>query len=328
MATSGSYDFSLTAAQLIARAANNLKILRVGGTINSDQQTNLLQTLNVIAKEFQGTSDLAPGMKVHTRQRVNLFLAKGQQRYLVGPASGDARATTQYGRTTIDAAEAIGQTTISVTATNDTTTVPGTTITMTASDIIGIEQNDGTIWWSTVSSISAGDTVTIASGLEVAAAVGNYVWWFTSRAQRFPVIESALLRDENYNDTPLDIYTDASQYDLGVASKYADGDPGCILVEPLRITTRVTLNSQPTDVTKTIVMTVLYPAEDYDATTDDIAFPQEWLGYLEWELTLRSCPLYGKPWTPEMDKNYTLAATRARSLNPENSVAYYQPGGP
>ena len=75
MSTSGSYNFSLTAAQLIARAAQNLKILRVGGTINSDQQTNLLQTLNVIAKEFQGTSDLAPGMKVHTRQRVTLFLA-------------------------------------------------------------------------------------------------------------------------------------------------------------------------------------------------------------------------------------------------------------
>ncbi len=56
MATSGSYDFGLTAAQLVGRAAKNLGILEAGGTINTNDETDLLQTLNVIAKEFQGTS--------------------------------------------------------------------------------------------------------------------------------------------------------------------------------------------------------------------------------------------------------------------------------
>jgi len=326
VATSGSYDFSLTAAQLVARAAKNIGILEAGGTINSNDETDLLQTLNVVVKELQGESDLSPGMKVHTRQRVTLFLASGQQTYTVGPASTDARATTSYGRTTIDAAEAIGQTTISVTATTDTTTAPGSTITMTASDIIGIEQNDGTIFWSTISSVSAGDTVTIASGLSVAADVGNYVWWFTSRAQRFPAIESAVLRDVHLNDTPIDVYVDARQYDAGVVSKYADGRPTAILVEPLRLNTRVTLNFQPTVVTDQIVLTVLYPSEDYDATSNDIAFPQEWLGRLEWELTLRACPVYGKEFTPTMKLNYDLAVARSGALNPENSVLYFQAG--
>lgn len=325
MATSGSYDYSRTAAQIVARVAKNLGALGNGGTIDSDDETYLLETLNIVAKELSGDIDSFPGDKVWTRQVVTLFLAKGQQSYLIGPASSDARATTLYGRTTIDAAEALGQTVISVTATSDTTTNPGSTVTATASDIIGVEQDDGTIHWSTVSSISAGDTITIADATTAAAAVGNYVWWFTSRAQRFPVIESAVLRDENNQDLPLEIYRTRREYD-DLVDKYADGRPSAILVEPQRITTRVTLDTQPTDVTDTVVLTVKYPSEDYDATSNDIAFPQEYFALLEWETTLRACPTFGKQWTPSMERNHALAMSRAAKLNPEQSSVYYEPG--
>lgn len=326
MATSGSYDFSLNAAQIIARAAKNLGVVESGGTLNSSIETDLLQILNIIAKQFQGTADGTPGMKVHTRQRVTLFVAKGQQTYLIGPATTDARATTQYGHTTISAAEAAGQTTLSITAITDTTTYPGTTVTMTAADIIGIEQNDGTIFWSTISSTGAGPTVVIVNALDVAAGAGKNVWWFTARAQRFPILESAVMLDTSNNSTPIDVYSEVRQYDLGVSAKFADGSPTALLFEPLRLNTRITLNSQPTDVTRPLLLTVLYPQEDYDATTNDIAFPQEWLGYLEWELTLRACPQFQKVWTKEMQLNHTNAATIARNLNPENSVLYFRPG--
>src|SRR3990167_7492080 len=206
MATSGSYDYSLTGTTFANIVAENLGVLAAGETLSSDDQTLILARLNLVAKSLSGNIDLSAGLPVMTRQRVTLFLAEGQQTYLVGPASTDARASTAYGRTTIDAAEAIGQTVISVAATTDTATNPGTTVTMTASDIIGIEQDDGTIFWSTISSVAAGDTVTIGTGLDVAAAVGNYVWWFTSRAQRFVEVEAAVLRDENRNDTRLEVY--------------------------------------------------------------------------------------------------------------------------
>lgn len=324
MATSSSWDYSRTAAQIIAAAFEDLGVIIPGGTVASADSALAMVRLNHLVKQWQGDADGFPGLHLVHRQRINLFLAKGQQTYLVGPASTDARATALYGRTTIDAAEAAGQTVISVTATSDTTTNPGTTSTATAADIIGIEQDDGTIHWSTVASISAGDTITIDDALASAAGVGNYVWWFTSRAQRFPVIESAVLRDENYTDTPLRVYTDAAEYDLGVSDKYSDGTPTAILVEPLRLTTRVTLNSQPTDVTDTIVMTVQYPAEDYDETTNDVAFPQEYLAALEWELAFRLAPAYGSNWTQAMEANRQNAVGIARRLNPENSVLYFQ----
>lgn len=325
MATSGSYDYSRTAAQLINGAAKNLGVLGAGETIDSSIEADMLVKLNLMLKQYQGTSDGSPGVKIHTRQRVFLFPAKGQQTYLIGPASTDSRATTQYGRTTISALEALGQTVISITSNTDTTTFPGTTVTMTAADIIGIELNDGTIHWSTISGTPA-STATIVAATTAAASAGRYVYWFTSRAQRFPVIESAMLRYSGLNEVPLGVYTDARQYDQGVVDKYADGTPTRILVEPLRINTRVTLNSQPTDVTQQIVMTVLYPQEDCDATSDDIAFPQEWLAFLEWDLSLRCCPMSGRPWSQDMQLNWTNSRNMATGLNPEMSTLYFQCG--
>jgi len=324
MATSGSYNYSITAANLIQAAYEDIGVVEPGGTVSTADSTLAMTRLNMMVKQLQGRSDMMPGLKLWTRQLITLFLAKGQQTYLVGPATTDARATTQYGRTTISAAEAIGQTVISITSNTDTTTYPGTTVTMTASDIVGIELDDGTIQWTTISGTPS-STMTIADSLTVAAASGNYVWWFTSRAQRFVELEAATLIDSSRNETSLPVYREVSAYAQGVSDKYADGDPTAILVEPIRIATRVTLNSQPTDVTKQIQLTCLYPAEDYDATTDDISYPQEYYAALEWELALRLCT--SRQWTPEMQLNYNRAWSLASNLNPEKSDAFFQCGG-
>jgi len=324
MATSGSWDFSLTAAQIIAAACEDLKIVIPGGTVPTAVSTMALARLNMITKQLQGGSDLMPGVKVHTRQRVQLWLAKGQHQYLVGPASGDARCATTWGRTTLSADEAASQTTLSITSNTDTTTFPGSTVTMTASDIIGIQLDDGTIQWTTISGTPT-TTATVGNALTGAAAAGNYVWWFTSRAQRLPLLEAAVLRDENYKDSPIFIYKTAADYEYAVADKYSDGTPTGLLCEPLRTQTRITLNSQPTDVTQTIILTGLYPAEDYDATTNDIAFPQESLRFLSWELAFALSPATGRKWTAEMEKQRTEARQLYAGLNPEMSTDYFRP---
>jgi hypothetical protein len=276
----------------------------------------------MIVKQHQGRSDGAPGLKLHTRQRITLFLAVGQQTYLVGPAATDSRSSTQVGRTTISNAEAAGQTVISITSNIDITSYPGTTITMTSGDFVGIELDDGTIQWTTISGTPA-VTMTINNALTDSAAAGNFVWWFTSRAQRFPYLENAVLRNSDFNDTPLDVFTQVQQYEANVA-KFADGDPVCILVEPLRLNTRITLDSQPTDITKQLYLTVFYPSEDYDSLSDDIAFPQEAFNFLHWELAFALSPSVGR-WTPEMTQLRTEARSMYLNLNPENSVMYFQP---
>lgn len=304
-------------------AVENLQVLASGGTIVTADQTLALRRLNVIVKQYQGRSDSAPGMKIHTRQRITLMLAKGQQAYQIGPAAANARCSALVGRTTVATAYVSG-TSLSVAAVTDTTTYPGTTISMTSADFIGVQLNDGTIGWTTLNGTPGSSPATLTAGFSVAAASGNYVYWFTNRAQRFPVIESAVIRNSSYTTSPLNVYEVAEQYDQGVSDKYADGAPTSILVEPLRITTLVTLNSQPTDVTQQIIMTVLYPAEDYDATTDDIAFPQEALRFLAWELSWEIHPAFGVSWTPAMKLLRDEARAMYLDLNPENSVLYFQ----
>lgn len=327
MTTSSSWDFGLTSATLSAVVAENLGILAAGGTLASNDLTTIQRRLNMVAKQL-GRSDGAPGIKVHHRQRVTLVLAKGQQTYSIGPASGDARASLSVYRTTLSADEAALQTTLSITSNTDTTTYPGTTGTMTASDIVGIELNDGTVHWSTISGTPA-STMDVASGIASVASAGNYVWWFTSRAQRLAHIESITLRNENYNETPLTIYTDAREYSEGVVDKYADGMPTAVLVEPLRIATRLTFNSQPNDVTQQVIITGFYPAEDYDnaSGTDDIAFPQEAFRFLAWEVTFDLHAAYGVTWTPAMDRARNEARSMYFNLYPENSVEYFRGTG-
>lgn len=323
MATSGSWDYSLTAANIITMALEDINVLEAGETVDSDDSTVALRALNALVKQWQGNADMAQGLKVHTRQRITCFLGVDQREYLIGPAATDARATTQYGRTTLSADEALGQTTISVTSNTDTTTYPGTTVTMTDNDIVGIVQNDGTIHWSTING-TPGATMVIDDALASAASSGNYVYWFTSRAQRFPVIEQAALRDENGIDSILNIYTDVQEYE-SLPQKDGEGDPTSILVEPLRTQTRVTLNMAPQDVTKQLRLTVIYPSEDYDATSNDIAYPQEWLAALEWELARRLAPKFGRRWTPTHQVNWETATAIARQLNPQNTSIYFQP---
>jgi hypothetical protein len=128
-----------------------------------------------------------------------------------------------------------------------------------------------------------------AGALAGAADAGNYVWWFTSRAQRPVHVESAVIRDSSYKDTPIDVHNKVEKYEA-VADKTADGTPTRILVEYQRLNTAITTDVQPDDVTKVINLTVLYPAEDFDAATDNPSFPQEWFRPLVLGLAIDIAP--------------------------------------
>lgn len=302
----------------------DINVLAAGESVDSDDSTLALRTLNMLVKQWSGNADQAQGLKVHTRQRITLFLAVDQRQYLIGPGSSDARATASYGRTTLSAAEAASQTTISITSNTDTTTNPGTTATMTDGDIVGVVLSDGTIHWDVITGTPSSTEMVITTGLSGAASSGAYVYWFTSRAQRFVDIESASLRDSELIDTHVSVFRTVEEYER-IPQKDGEGDPTMILVEPLRTQTRITTDFAPQDVTKQLRLTVIYPAEDYDATTNDIAYPQEWFAALEWELAKRLAPKFNKRWTKTHEINWEQATQIARQLNPQSTSIYFQP---
>lgn len=320
MALSNSFDLTSTAADVIQAALEDLQIVSAGESVDADDQALALRALNKIVKQWSNPADSSPGMKVWLRKAVHLFLAQGTREYNVGP--GGVRAAETYYTTTIDAAEAAGQTVISVAATTG----------MSNSDIIGIEQNDGTLHWSTVSSFSAGDTVTIAAALTAAASVGNRVFYYTPvNSQNYlpfrPLeVLSAMLREYNsdgeaLDSVKLDVY---SREELPafeqVQNKAEQADPTCIFVEPRLTTTRITLDAAAANVDKVLRMIVLSPADDLDAASDTIAFPPEWFAALEWELAKRIAPAFGKMWTPGHQENWMQATTIARAVNPRGYI--------
>ena len=64
---------------------------------------------------------------------------------------------------------------------------------MTAADKVGIVQSDGTLLWTTINTAS-GTSLTTVGTLTASALAGAYVYWYTNKAQRFPVCEYANLR--------------------------------------------------------------------------------------------------------------------------------------
>lgn len=320
MATSGSWNYSVTALNIITSAAEDIGVIANGQSLNANDLAMMLRTLNLLVKQWQGTSDKFPGLKVWTRQRLVIFPVYNQARYLVGPAAGDDRASVNSLATTLGAAKTASATSITVTSTTG----------MAAADIIGFVLDDGTVGWGTISTVDSATGLTIAANSIGAAASGKVVYTYTSKAQRFVELESALLRDNSTVnlpiDTPLHVYTDVQSYEA-LPDKNAQGDCTAILVEPGRLNTVVTMNYKVQNAYKTLRLTVIYPSEDYDdaAGADDIAYPQEYFAALEWELARRSAPKFGYPWTKDMIMHWEIAVKAGVNLNPEDTSLYYEP---
>jgi hypothetical protein len=323
MALSNSFDYTVTAADVILGALEKLGVVEAGETPDTDDKALMLRELNKLVKQWSHPADGSPGLKVWLRKTVNLFFAEGTREYLLGPSG--VRAAEDFNTTTIDAAEASGQTVISIAATTN----------MANSDIIGIEQDDGTLHWSTVSSFSAGDTVTIAAQLTAAASVGNRVFYYTPvNSQNYlpfrPLeVITAALRSYNSDgeaiDEPIGVYFRDEIGTFESVSKKSDvADPTMIFVEPLRTQTRITLDAAAENVDKILRMKVLSPADDLDADTDSLAFPPEWFAALEWELAKRTAPSFRAPWGPAHQENWNQSTGIARQANPRGFQGAFQ----
>lgn len=280
-----------------------------------------LRSLNLLAKQWQGTSDKFPGLKVWTRQRLVIFLVLNQSRYVIGPASGDDRASVNSLATLTTANKTASSTALVVSSTTG----------MTAADIIGIVLNDGTVGWTTIATVTDGTNLVLAANTLGAAAAGRVVYTYTSKAQRFVELESAVLRDNSTAgqpiDIPLEVYTDVQEYER-VVQKQAPGDPTSILIEYQRLNTAVTCNFAAANVYKSLRLTVLYPSEDYDSVSgaDDISYPQEYFAALEWELARRCAPKFGRKWTDDMKGHWTIAVQEGINFNPVDTSLYFEPG--
>ena len=312
MASSGSDNFSVNRNEIINLAAEMAGVKGTGTVLSAATINSMAMLLNLIVKQWMGKADFAPGLKVWSRKRAYLFPALNTSSYSLGPSGTHFTAT--YYSTTLDANEAIGQTTLSVTS----------TASMVNADNIGIRCNDGSIHWSTVSSFVANDTVTIASALTVAADSGATVYYYTSKAPMPLDIISIRRRDTSNNETPMAKMT-LADYEEGILNKQEDGDPSSFLYERGITNGTIRFDLEPTDTSEVYMVTYLRPIEDFDSATDSPDYPQEWYRALVGQLAMDVSVWRGVPLSPEVKLYRDESLGVAQNVDAENEVVFFQP---
>lgn len=271
MATSGSVNFSLDRDEVIELAYKKCGVFQTGQTLSAEKTADASKTLNMMLKAFQ-----QKGLKLWLRKKATVFLAKNDSQYGLG-TSGD-HATYSYTRTQIKTAAASGATTIDV----DSTTG------MAASDFIGFVQDDGTLHWTTVSSVTDSDTVVIADAITDDCAVDNYVYFYSTKIDRPLRIIEAYISDKDSNDRPVRIIGKQEYSEL--SNKTTDGAVVAIHYDPQLTTGQLYVWPQTSVVTDTLEIVVHRPVEDMDNSNDDFDVPVEWMEAIVWGLAWRLCP--------------------------------------
>lgn len=274
MPSSGSIDYELDAAGIIEHALKEIGVLGAGDTVDSNDQADALVQLNLMVK-----LDQAKGLKLWRVREGKLFVVKDQVSYSLPGAN--ACDIDELHETTLDAAEASGQTVLSVTATTG----------FTASDVIGVVQDDDTIHWSTIASFVADDTVTIDDALTGSAASGNKVYVYTTAAPR-PLRITSCRRELDDNEIPMFRLSRDEYFDL--PNKSTSGVPTQFYYDPQKGVGKLYVWQPASSVDNEINFTYLDSLEDFDATTDTSDYPQEWMSYLISNLAIRLAPQHGK----------------------------------
>ena len=317
MSTSGTYSFTVNRDQIIRDAMLNIGKLDEVEPPTPQETTDCAFKLNMLIKQWQGKGDFAPGLKVWTRRRGHLFLNGAGYQYSLGPNGIGWTQNYVYPVTTATAVTGATQIVLS--------SVSG----ISAGDNIGIQLDAGTLFWTKVSAVNTGTlTVTLTAALPSQSLTGSQVFDYTTTATQPILIETATLRDQQLNDTPLRILT-VQDYDM-LPSKVAPqniGDPGAIYYEfQLTNSNLFTDVAAAQDVTKHIVLTYMEAVQDITNASDNFEYPQEYFLALSWGLAKQICPMFNAVWTPLMEENYRAALATAQKKDPERQTIFFQPG--
>lgn len=315
MATSGTYSFGVTKYEIVRQAMLNIGKLDPAEQPTADEMSDCTFMLNMMCKQWMGKTDFAPGLKVWTRKRGHLLLSSTTGVYTIGPT---AQGWTNDLTTTATTAAALAAA---------TAVVVSSATGITTASTVAIYLDSGALHYSGVSSV-VGTTVNLTVALPSSAASGNTVFAYSVAAQNPKDVETALLRDVNNTDTPLNFMT-VQDYDYlpNKADPLYAGDPTAIYFERGLGTSRVYTDvGSAIDTRSHIVITYQEPIQDMTVNADNPYYPQEWYLALCWGLSEQIAPMFKAKWDNKMEALKASAMAIARQGDAERSSIYFQPG--
>ena len=277
MAASGSYDFSVTRNELILAAHQHIGAVGEGESCTTAQNTEGAILLNMLTK-----ARAADGMPLWALKRGYILPVTD-----ASSVSTSGQIVSSYVQTTTSAAAASAATTIVVTsATGISDTYP-----------IGVEQDDGTMLWTTVSGAPSGSTVTLATALtdDVAATNKVYVYQTTNRVPRIIRITGAdVLTVSDNTSFPIDHQMAREDY-FSLGDRTSASVPNQMYLDRGLTSQNVFVYPRFLGGDQIIEFTYQAPFQDFDASSDTPDFPQEFYLALMVELASLLGPKNGVP---------------------------------
>ena len=328
MATSGTYVFTVTRDDIIRESMLNIGKLGAADILAPQDTLDCARKLNLMVKQWMGKTDFANGLKVWTRQHCDLFLSSTQYQYAVGPSGNNWAAGVaaipgaNFGLDTSTAQTNSGSAVV--------TTGVGSTSNFTVGDVIILAPvSSGDSFTSAVQSINAGaGTVTMTTSLPTGVTFpkGGTVFNFTTKGQRPMEIQTAVLRDTNFVDSPINYMTLQTYEALSTKTQPGNiSDPAAIYYEAALTNGQLYIDvAGAQDTTKWLHVVGLRPTQDFNNPLDNPDYPAEWFDALCWGLAMRIAPMYNAPWTQDMQLLHDSALAIARESNPETTETYFQ----
>jgi len=316
MTTSGTFNFTCNRDQVIRQSMMNVGKLDEVEPPSAQDITDCNFVLNMLVKQWMGRTDFAPGLKVWKRKWGYLFLNNATGQYTIGPNGTGWTNTFVRPLTTTTAAAGAGS------------IVVASSTGIAATYNIGIQLDSGALFWTTVLSV-VGTTINLNATLPSQSSIGSQVYSYQTTAQQPLNIETAVLRDNMNEDTPLRIMRTVQDFaNLPSKTDVTNiSDPTSIYYEfQLTNSNLYTDCGASQDVTKYIVVSYMEPVQDIINPNDNFEYPQEVFLALVWGLSKQIAPMYNMPWTPLMQDNYTSAVAIAGHKDAEISTLYFQCG--
>jgi hypothetical protein len=277
MTHSTSTNFICSRDEIIYAALRLLGVIDPEEAPTTTEVTNAAQAFNMMVKAF-----VADGCHLWMIQERLLFFTPNQVSYF--PGGGTDHFVTAAIFTEVFTAAASGANTVHC---------KGNT-SLAINRVVGVWLDDGTIHWSTISSVS-GFHITLADALTDNAAVGNPVVHYaaTALADRPTDIHAVQYVLGGWGGPELTLERVGEKEYYAIPNKRVTGKPNLFYYNPRITSGRVRLWPLPDTTWDYARLLCQEPMRNLDLGTQNPYFPIEWYEALKFNLASRIAPEYG-----------------------------------
>jgi hypothetical protein len=311
MSTSGTNTFNLVTKQIIDLAYSRLGIYSQFHDLTSFQYSQGLTLLNMMTKNFKVYGDF-----LWKTCKGVLFLVSGQNEYILDGSTANATQTNTLITTTLSADADSGATSVTLTS------VTGISI----GYYIGIELDDNSIFFTTVSNIS-GYVVTIADAITDSATSGNSVYSYETNITRPENITS--LQTQLSTTTQIDcVKLSRNSYDRLPIKTSIQSFPSQFYYDKQLTLGNIFLWPTPNNTAQYCYFTYQAQFFDFTDSTNNPDFPQEWLNVLILNLAVILAGYNGikdPDFITILKQEAQSALVEAKGYDNEETSIYFQP---